>query len=41
MMDVAIQHGLKINYDTLMRKLKVPIFPIVARKAKGTKHFIA
>lgn len=40
MMDVAIQHGLKINYDTLMRKLKVPIFPIVARKAKGTNTLL-
>ena len=36
MIDVAVQHGLKVRYDTLMKKLKVPVFPIVARKAKGT-----
>ncbi|MEQ6069700.1 ferrous iron transport protein B [Staphylococcus saccharolyticus] len=36
MIDVATQRGIKIRHDVLMRKLKVPIFPIVARKAKGT-----
>lgn len=35
MIDVATQRGIKINYQALMRKLKVPVFPIVARKAKG------
>lgn len=36
MMDVAVQHGLKIKYETLMKQLKVPVFPIVARKSQGT-----
>lgn len=40
MIDVAVQHGLKVRYDTLMKKLKVPVFPIVARKAKGTNELL-
>lgn len=40
MIDVATQRGIKINYQALMRKLKVPVFPIVARKAKGTHSLL-
>ena len=40
MIDVATQRGIKINYQSLMRKLKVPVFPIVARKAKGTHSLL-
>lgn len=40
MIDVVTQRGIKINYQALMRKLKVPVFPIVARKAKGTHSLL-
>ena len=40
MIDVATQRGIKINYQALMRKLKVQVFPIVARKAKGTHSLL-
>lgn len=40
MIDVATQRGIKINYQAFMRKLKVPVFPIVARKAKGTHSLL-
>jgi len=40
MIDVATQRGIKINYQALMRKLKVPVLPIVARKAKGTHSLL-
>lgn len=40
MIDVATQRCIKINYQALMRKLKVPVFPIVARKAKGTHSLL-
>ena len=40
MIDVATQRGIIINYQALMRKLKVPVFPIVARKAKGTHSLL-
>ena len=39
MVDVATQRGIKIN-EGLMRKLKVPVFPIVARKGKGTEELL-
>ena len=40
MIDVATQRGIKINYQALMRKLKVPVFPIVSRKANGTNSLL-
>ena len=40
MVDVATQRGIKIKYEGLMRKLKVPVFPIVARKGKGTEELL-
>ena len=37
---MATQRGIKIKYEGLMRKLKVPVFPIVARKGKGTEELL-
>ena len=30
MVDVATQRGIKIQFDQLMKRLKIPMFPIVA-----------
>ena len=40
MIDVATKRGIKIDYHKLMKKLKTPIFPVVARTGKGTKHLL-
>lgn len=40
MIDVATKRGIKVNYEKLMRKLKIPIFPIIARSAKGTHDLL-
>ncbi len=39
MIDVATKRGIKIDYDKLMKKLKTPIFPVVARTGKGTNIY--
>lgn len=40
MLDVAIKRGMTVDYQLLMRKLKVPVFPIVARKGEGTEYLL-
>ncbi|PNZ70114.1 ferrous iron transport protein B [Staphylococcus croceilyticus] len=40
MIDVATKRGIKIDYEMLMRKLKIPVFPIVARNSKGTNDLL-
>ena len=40
MVDVATQRGIKIQFDQLMKRLKIPMFPIVARKSKGTNDIL-
>lgn len=40
MIDVAAKRGIHINQETLMKKLKVPLFPIIARNGKGTKNLL-
>lgn len=40
MIDVATKRGIKIDYHKLMKKLKTPIFPVVARTGKGTKYLL-
>ncbi|WP_414053280.1 ferrous iron transport protein B [Macrococcus equi] len=36
MVDVATKRGININIDLLMRKLKTPIIPVVARTGRGS-----
>lgn len=40
MMDVALNRGIKVDYQLLMRKLKTPILPIIARSGKGTNEVL-
>jgi len=40
MIDVATKRGIHIDYHKLMKKLKTPIFPVVARTGKGTDHLL-
>lgn len=40
MIDVAAKRGIHINQEALMKKLKVPLLPIIARNGKGTKNLL-
>lgn len=40
MIDVAAKRGIHINQDALMKKLKTPLLPIIARNGKGTKKLL-
>ena len=40
MIDVATKRGIRINQTTLMKKLKLPLLPIIARSGKGTTHLL-
>ncbi|PTH56659.1 ferrous iron transport protein B [Staphylococcus agnetis] len=40
MIDVASQRGIKIDYEALMRKLHVPIIPVIARTGKGSTDML-
>lgn len=40
MIDVATKRGIHIDYHKLMKKLKTPIFPVVARTGKGTDYLL-
>ncbi|MDK9869690.1 ferrous iron transport protein B [Staphylococcus equorum] len=40
MIDVATKRGIRINQTALMKKLKLPLLPIIARSGKGTTHLL-
>ncbi|MDJ1109918.1 ferrous iron transport protein B [Macrococcus caseolyticus] len=40
MIDVAYKRGIHINHDLLMKKLKTPIIPVVARTGKGSTEVL-
>lgn len=40
MVDVAAKRGIHIDHQALMRKLKTPLMPIIARKGKGTQKVL-
>lgn len=40
MVDVAAKRGININIDLLMRKLKIPIIPVVARTGRGSTEVL-
>lgn len=40
MIDVALGRGAKIDIPLLTRKLKAPIFPVIARKGKGVDEIL-
>lgn len=40
MVDVATKRGIRINQQALMKKLKLPILPIIARNGKGTHQLL-
>ena len=40
MIDVATKRGIHINQESLMKKLKVPLLPIIARNGKGSKKLL-
>lgn len=40
MIDVATKRGIRINQTALMKKLKLPLLPILARSGKGTTHLL-
>ena len=40
MIDVATKRGIHFDYQKLMRKLKTPVFPVVARTGKGTDNLL-
>lgn len=40
MIDVASQRGIKIDYHKLMRRLHVPIIPVIARTEKGSSEML-
>ncbi|WP_204171288.1 MULTISPECIES: ferrous iron transport protein B [unclassified Staphylococcus] len=40
MVDVATKRGIRINQQALMKKLKLPLLPIIARNGKGTHQLL-
>ena len=40
MVDVATKRGIHINQQALMKKLKLPLLPIIARNGKGTHQLL-
>ncbi|MFH4934022.1 ferrous iron transport protein B [Staphylococcus cohnii] len=40
MVDVATKRGIRINQQALMKKLKLPMLPIIARNGKGTHQLL-
>ncbi|WP_436855504.1 ferrous iron transport protein B [Staphylococcus caeli] len=40
MIDVAAKRGIHIDQDALLKKLKLPILPIIARNGKGTHKLL-
>lgn len=38
--DVATKRGIRINQQALMKKLKLPLLPIIARNGKGTHQLL-
>ncbi|MCE4965109.1 ferrous iron transport protein B [Staphylococcus chromogenes] len=40
MVDVASQRGIQIDYQKLMRKLHLPIIPVIARTGKGSTEML-
>ncbi|MCU7557796.1 ferrous iron transport protein B [Macrococcus capreoli] len=40
MVDVATKRGININIDLLMRKLKTPIIPVIARTGRGSSEVL-
>lgn len=40
MIDVSAKRGIKIDYEKLMRRLKVIVLPVIARNGKGTANML-
>ncbi|TDL98316.1 ferrous iron transport protein B [Macrococcus brunensis] len=40
MVDVSAKRGYRIDIDLLMRRLKIPVIPVVARTGKGTHEIL-
>ncbi|UEX89834.1 ferrous iron transport protein B [Staphylococcus ratti] len=40
MVDVASQRGIQIDYQKLMRKLHLPVIPVIARTGKGSSDML-
>ncbi|MEX3447074.1 ferrous iron transport protein B [Staphylococcus warneri] len=40
MIDVSAKRGIMIDHDKLMRRLRVPVLPVIARNGKGTAHML-
>lgn len=40
MVDVATKRGIRINQQALMKKIKLPLLPIIARNGKGTHQLL-
>ena len=41
MMDVADEHGIQIDFDSLKASLGIPVVPIIATKNKGLKELVS
>lgn len=40
MVDVAVKRGIQIDQNALIKKLKLPLLPIIARNGKGTQQLL-